>query len=141
MCNRQAVLSKCMFLLKWCLYILTGRNNCSFFPLVVWKKWRFQFIKVNHDSAFYILVRKTICEADLQYLQSLWKLTAVYLNYSVCRSTCLLGKRSFLSFCECEKQDLSADRALFSISINRCQHMPQAGLTNTTHRITFHQGW
>lgn len=30
---------------------------------------------------------------------SLWKQTAVYLCYSVCRSTCLLGKHSFLSFC------------------------------------------
>jgi len=52
----------------------------------------------------------------------------------------LVGQVFFSSFCECEKQDLSADRALFSISINRCQHMPGAGLANTSHRTTFHQG-
>lgn len=121
-------------------HVFTVANWYSFFSLVVLKRWRFQFVWLNTLLLIYQQENKFVKMICIMYT-SAWKQTAVTLYHSAYRSTCLLCKCFFLSFCEYEKQDLSADRALFSISINRCQHMPQAGLANTSHRITFHQSW
>lgn len=114
--------------------------DAAFFPQERGRDGDFSFYELAITLLLIYQQENKLAKLGCVMYTSSWKQTAVYLCYSVCRSTCLLGKCSFLSFCECEKQDLSADRALFSISINRCQHMPRAGLANTSHRITFHQG-